>query len=228
MFPNVNELVALITLLTPILGEQRVIKEAKGVTIIENKNHDNFHRYLRDIRLNISHKRDYIGEGHRVFPNLISVNHIARELAIRHLDYGPCNKLVLTCVIALTHLVNDLNSLYDEIMSDTQEIKMTSKYLKVINENTWNGMLQLRARKTSRNNTSRPIHQFFLRRNLKTKRSFASQQCECGQNPNKCPRGKQGLQGEKGELGGRLCFISTQGIFSLSANQNYFICILFQ
>ncbi|VDN92184.1 unnamed protein product, partial [Brugia pahangi] len=111
--------------------------------------------------------------------------------------------VVLTCVIALTHLVNDLNSLYDEIMSDTQEIK-------VINENTWNGMLQLRARKTSRNNTSRPIHQFFLRRNLKAKRSFASQQCECGQNPNNCPRGKQGLQGEKGELGGRLCFISTQ------------------
>ncbi|KAM3721096.1 Cuticle collagen dpy-5 [Dirofilaria immitis] len=102
--------------------------------------------------------------------------------------------IILICIIAAIHLISDMNSLYDEIMSDTQEIK-------VINENAWNGMLQLRAKKILRNDKIQSFHQFFLYRSLRTKRYYPTSHCECAQSLKRCPRGQQGLRGEKGEPG---------------------------
>uniref|UniRef100_A0A8R1Y2H3 Col_cuticle_N domain-containing protein n=1 Tax=Onchocerca volvulus TaxID=6282 RepID=A0A8R1Y2H3_ONCVO len=74
--------------------------------------------------------------------------------------------VVLICIIAVTHLINDMNSLYDEIMSDTSLMRMCGMKC-----------LQLRTRKIFRNDKTQLIHQFFLHQSLKTKRSYSSPRC---------------------------------------------------
>ncbi|VDN38986.1 unnamed protein product [Gongylonema pulchrum] len=102
--------------------------------------------------------------------------------------------VILTCIYTVALLVGQMNSLYDEVMNDMQQIK-------AINEDAWDGMMQLQARKSASTKKILQIQQFFLGQIRRTKREL-SVQCECAHRPNRCPPGPEGPPGEKGEPGG--------------------------
>uniref|UniRef100_A0AC34GFT5 Nematode cuticle collagen N-terminal domain-containing protein n=1 Tax=Panagrolaimus sp. ES5 TaxID=591445 RepID=A0AC34GFT5_9BILA len=94
--------------------------------------------------------------------------------------------VISTCAIVVTYLINDINSLYDDIITNLDEIRD-------INRDAWYNMMNMQQK--SGGSGSRNIFEF---RRIKR----ASSKCNCNENRGKnCPKGPPGPAGEKGDAG---------------------------
>lgn len=103
--------------------------------------------------------------------------------------------VIVTFLIAVSYLIHEINSLYAEVMRNMLEIK-------IINDNAWDGMMELQSWEVAQIDKIQPFRHIFPDFRFRAKKSSQYRaQCECAQGPNKCPPGPQGPVGEKGEPG---------------------------